>query len=87
MQPGIDGGVNWPNPSFDQGRGTIFVPAVESSSVYTKTPPDVVIGKRAGLYVGSPGGAASRGSMKLSRSTAQPAQAQMAVYHAGRQFQ
>ena len=52
-KPGIDGGVNWQNPSFDQGRGTIFVPAVESSSVYTKTPPDVVIGKRAGLYVGS----------------------------------
>jgi alcohol dehydrogenase (cytochrome c) len=52
-KPGIDGGVNWQNPSYDQGRGTIFIPAVESSSVYTKTPPDVVIGKRAGLYVGS----------------------------------
>jgi alcohol dehydrogenase (cytochrome c) len=52
-KPGINGGVNWQNPSFDQGRGTVFVPAVESSSVYTKVPPDVVIGKRAGLYVGS----------------------------------
>jgi alcohol dehydrogenase (cytochrome c) len=52
-KPGINGGVNWQNSSFDPGRGTIFIPAVESSSVYTKAPPDAVIGRRAGLYVGS----------------------------------
>jgi alcohol dehydrogenase (cytochrome c) len=52
-KPGINGGVNWQNPSFDQGRGTIFVPAVESSSVYTKAPPGAVIGTQAGLFVGS----------------------------------
>jgi alcohol dehydrogenase (cytochrome c) len=37
VKPGINGGVNWQNPSFDPGRGTIFIPAEESSSVYTKT--------------------------------------------------
>jgi alcohol dehydrogenase (cytochrome c) len=37
VKPGINGGVNWQNPSFDAGRGTIFIPAEESSSVYTKT--------------------------------------------------
>jgi alcohol dehydrogenase (cytochrome c) len=36
-KPGINGAVNWQNPSFDPSRGTIFIPAEESSSVFTKT--------------------------------------------------
>ncbi len=51
-KPGINGGVNWQNPAFDQGRGIIFVPAVESSSVFTKAPPGE-IGKRDGMFIGS----------------------------------
>jgi alcohol dehydrogenase (cytochrome c) len=35
IRPGI-GGVNWQNPALDQGRGSIFLPATESASVFTK---------------------------------------------------
>ena len=52
-EPGINGGVNWQNPSFDPRRGLIFVPAVESSSVFTKAPPGEVIEKGNGAYLGS----------------------------------
>ncbi|MGB6451360.1 MAG: PQQ-binding-like beta-propeller repeat protein, partial [Steroidobacteraceae bacterium] len=52
-KPGINGAVNWQNPTFDRGRGTIFIPAVESSSVFTKSPPGAVIEKGKGLYYGS----------------------------------
>ena len=37
-RPGINGGTNWQNPAFDQKRGSIFIPATESSSVFTKSP-------------------------------------------------
>lgn len=52
-KPGVNGGVNWQNPSFDQRRGTIFIPAVESSSVFTK--PQGAPTKLEGnaLYLGS----------------------------------
>jgi hypothetical protein len=48
------GGTNWQNPAFDQRRGSIFVPATESSSVFTKSPPDraIDVGQN-GFYVGS----------------------------------
>ena len=52
-RPGITGGANWQNPAFDQNRGSIFVPATESSSVFTKLPPNKVkIGQR-GPFIGS----------------------------------
>jgi alcohol dehydrogenase (cytochrome c) len=35
--PGI-GAANWQNAAFDQQRGVIFIPATESSSVFTKRP-------------------------------------------------
>jgi alcohol dehydrogenase (cytochrome c) len=38
--PGIAGGTNWQNPAFDEKRGSIFIPATESSSVFTKLPPN-----------------------------------------------
>lgn len=52
-KPGVTGGTNWQNPSLDPARGTIFVPATESSSVFTKAAPSEVLGTRAGFYIGS----------------------------------
>jgi alcohol dehydrogenase (cytochrome c) len=51
--PGINGGANWQNPTFDQRRGYIFVPATESSSVFTKLPPDRVTAGQRGFFIGS----------------------------------
>lgn len=51
--PGITGGTNWQNPAYDPARGIIFLPATESSSVFTKVDPGAAIGKRNGLYTGS----------------------------------
>jgi alcohol dehydrogenase (cytochrome c) len=53
-RPGIGGGTNWQNPSFDPQRGLIFIPATESSSVFTKLPPDQVVdGARNRIFIGS----------------------------------
>ena len=53
-RPGIGGGTNWQNPSFDPNRGSIFVPATESSSVFTKLPPNQVVdGARNRMFIGS----------------------------------
>jgi alcohol dehydrogenase (cytochrome c) len=52
-RPGVDGGTNWQNPAFDQKRGSIFVPATESSSVFTKLPPDRVTRGQKGVFAGS----------------------------------
>jgi len=51
--PGIAGGSNWQNPAFDQRRGSIFVPATESSSVFTKSPSDRAMSGQNGFYIGS----------------------------------
>jgi len=51
--PGIAGGTNWQNPAFDQRRGSIFVPATESSSVFTKLPPNRVMDRHNRLFIGS----------------------------------
>jgi alcohol dehydrogenase (cytochrome c) len=39
-KPGFEGGTNWQNPAFDPTRGSIFVPATESSGVFSKLSPD-----------------------------------------------
>jgi alcohol dehydrogenase (cytochrome c) len=52
-RPGIGGGTNWQNPAFDPRRGSIFVPATESSSVFTKLAPNVAMGGQDGFFVGS----------------------------------
>jgi alcohol dehydrogenase (cytochrome c) len=52
-KPGIDGATNWQNSAFDQRRGSIFVPAAENSSVFTKPPPDRVMRGQNGLFLGS----------------------------------
>ena len=54
ISPGISGGTNWQNPAFDEKRGYIFIPATESSSVFTKLPPNAQITRVANqLFVGS----------------------------------
>jgi alcohol dehydrogenase (cytochrome c) len=52
-KPGIDGATNWQNSAFDQRRGSIFVPAAENSSVFTKAPPDRVTHGPNGRFEGS----------------------------------
>jgi alcohol dehydrogenase (cytochrome c) len=52
-RPGINGGTNWQNPAFDPDRGLIFIPATESSSVFTKLPADGVTRTENRLFVGS----------------------------------
>jgi alcohol dehydrogenase (cytochrome c) len=53
ISPGVDGGTNWQNPAFDPQRRLIFVPATDSSSVFTKLAPDRVTRGQNGYYVGS----------------------------------
>jgi alcohol dehydrogenase (cytochrome c) len=53
IRPGVAGGTNWHNPAFDPRRGSIFVPASEGGSVFTKVPPNRVIRERNGFYFGS----------------------------------
>jgi alcohol dehydrogenase (cytochrome c) len=53
VRPGVEGGTNWQNPAFDQGKGLIFVHATEGSSVFTKSA-EVSRGAQ-GYYLGSAG--------------------------------
>jgi alcohol dehydrogenase (cytochrome c) len=52
-RPGTDGGTNWQNPAFDQRRGSIFVPATLSTSVFTKQPLNRVRREPNGFLNGS----------------------------------
>jgi alcohol dehydrogenase (cytochrome c) len=52
-KPGISGGANWQNPAFDERRGSIFVPATESSSVFSKLPADKVVDVQHGYFIAS----------------------------------
>ena len=52
-RPGVEGATNWQNPAFDPRRSSIFVPASESSSVFTKLHPNQVVRERNGLFIGS----------------------------------
>jgi alcohol dehydrogenase (cytochrome c) len=53
-RPGIAGGTNWQNPAFDPQRGSIFIPASESSSVFTKAPADQALdGAQNRVFIGS----------------------------------
>jgi alcohol dehydrogenase (cytochrome c) len=54
-KPGVEGGTSWQNPAFDQKRGSIFVPATESSAVFTKLPPNEIIRPQHGDFLGSGG--------------------------------
>jgi alcohol dehydrogenase (cytochrome c) len=52
-RPGIAGATNWQNPTFDPRRGTIFVPALESSSIFTKVSSKEAVSVQSGSYLGS----------------------------------
>jgi alcohol dehydrogenase (cytochrome c) len=53
ISPGIDGGTNWQNPAYDPKRHSIFIPSTNSSSVFTKLPPNRVTRGVNGYFVGS----------------------------------
>jgi alcohol dehydrogenase (cytochrome c) len=54
ISPGISGGTNWQNPAFDEKRESIFIPATESSSIFTKLPPNSRITRvQNRLFLGS----------------------------------
>jgi alcohol dehydrogenase (cytochrome c) len=53
ISPGVDGATNWQNPAFDPKLDSIFIPATESTSVFTKQPPDRVTRGQKGYFVGS----------------------------------
>jgi alcohol dehydrogenase (cytochrome c) len=44
IRPGIEA-TNWQNAAFDQGLGSIFIPATEVRSVFYKRPPSTVVSK------------------------------------------
>jgi len=52
-RPGTAGGTNWQNPAFDQKRAFIFIPATESSSIFTKLPANRVTRVDNRPFVGS----------------------------------
>jgi alcohol dehydrogenase (cytochrome c) len=52
IRPGIEA-TNWQNPAFDQERGTIFIPATEVSSVFSKRPPNEMTIGPHGYAIGS----------------------------------
>jgi alcohol dehydrogenase (cytochrome c) len=53
-RPGITGGTNWQNPAFDPSRKSIFIPAVESSTVFTQLPPGQTADRRPNeVFIGS----------------------------------
>jgi alcohol dehydrogenase (cytochrome c) len=63
--PGIAGGTNWQNPAFDPARGSIFISATESSSVFTESSPGRVGAAQSGFYVGSGWSQMGPGSHKV----------------------
>ena len=63
--PGVTGGTNWQNPAFDPASGTIFVPATEDSSVFTKAAPGQVPGTPNGFYLGSGWSEVGRGTHEV----------------------
>jgi hypothetical protein len=72
-RPGISGGANWQNLAFDPIRASEFVPATESS-VFTKLPPNRVVGGQKGLFTGngwSQSGTISRKVLALDAATGQ----------------
>lgn len=55
IHPGVAGGINWQNIAFDPKSRTVFVPATEGASVFTKSQ-DAKQGQD-GFFPGSSGGA------------------------------
>jgi alcohol dehydrogenase (cytochrome c) len=64
-RPGIAGATNWQNPAFDPRRGTIFVPALESSSIFTKVSSKEAVSVQSGSYLGSGWSQTAQGTHKV----------------------
>lgn len=58
LRPGVIGGMNWQPAAFDPQKGLIFVPAVESASVFTKSDPGEIVRGKTGMLLGSGGSSA-----------------------------
>jgi alcohol dehydrogenase (cytochrome c) len=54
-KPGVAGGVNWQPAAFDPASGSIFIPAIEGESVFTKSAPDRIFRGEHGFFAGSGG--------------------------------
>jgi alcohol dehydrogenase (cytochrome c) len=52
IRPGIEA-TNWQNPAFDHERGSIFIAATETSTVFSKRPPNEVTREPHGYAIGS----------------------------------
>jgi alcohol dehydrogenase (cytochrome c) len=52
-RPGVGGAANWQNPAFDPEQGSIFIPATESSSVFSKRPANETRNEPHGYALGS----------------------------------
>ena len=52
IRPGIEA-TNWQNPAFDEARGLIFIPATETSSVFSKRPGSEMTTEPHGYALGS----------------------------------
>ena len=58
VRPGAVGGVNWHPGAFDPRKGLIFIPAIESASVFTKADPDNIVRGTTRMLLGSGGSVA-----------------------------
>lgn len=58
IRPGAVGGMNWQPAAFDPRAKLVFVPAIESASVFTKSEPDKLVRGTYGLFEGSGGSTA-----------------------------
>jgi alcohol dehydrogenase (cytochrome c) len=52
IRPGIEA-TNWQNPAFDERRGSIFIPAMERTAVFTKASASKVSREPNGYFLGS----------------------------------
>jgi alcohol dehydrogenase (cytochrome c) len=66
-KPGYEA-TNWQNPAYDRERGTIFVPATETSSIFSKRSSNELVGTKA-LGSGSANGPATRLVVALDAAT------------------
>ena len=65
ISPGVIGGVNWQPAAFDPRKGLIFVPAVESASVFTKSDPEKIAEEKVDMVSAGQ----SRGPQNNTRGT------------------
>ena len=55
MKPSVGGGANWQPAAFNPAQRLIFIPAIESQSIFTKSAANRVTPGKAGFFTGSGG--------------------------------